>query len=69
MSAEYVGTACGTQLARGAAGAQLTWTRKSENPRLKEGMVLAIEPMVNAGRPEVEMVLTGPLDYAVTVDG
>ena len=25
--------------------------RKSENPRLKEGMVLAIEPMVNAGAP------------------
>ena len=25
--------------------------RKSENPRLKEGMVLAIEPMVNAGSP------------------
>ena len=24
--------------------------RKNENPRLKEGMVLAIEPMVNAGR-------------------
>ncbi|MBK8482564.1 MAG: type I methionyl aminopeptidase [Proteobacteria bacterium] len=25
------------------------------NPRLKEGMVLAIEPMVNAGQPEVEL--------------
>jgi methionyl aminopeptidase len=25
--------------------------RKNENPRLKEGMVLAIEPMVNAGKP------------------
>jgi methionyl aminopeptidase len=25
--------------------------RKNENPRLKEGMVLAIEPMVNAGTP------------------
>jgi methionyl aminopeptidase len=25
--------------------------RKNENPRLKEGMVLAIEPMVNAGGP------------------
>src|ERR1700722_13394914 len=25
--------------------------RKNENPRLKEGMVLAIEPMVNAGVP------------------
>jgi methionyl aminopeptidase len=26
--------------------------RKNENPRLKEGMVLAIEPMVNAGKPD-----------------
>jgi methionyl aminopeptidase len=25
--------------------------RKNENPRLKEGMVLAIEPMVNQGKP------------------
>ena len=25
--------------------------RKGENPRLKPGMVLAIEPMVNAGKP------------------
>jgi methionyl aminopeptidase len=25
--------------------------RRNENPRLKEGMVLAIEPMVNAGKP------------------
>ena len=29
--------------------------RKNENPRLKEGMVLAIEPMVNLGRPEMKM--------------
>jgi len=29
--------------------------RKNENPRLKEGMVLAIEPMVNAGRPETKV--------------
>src|SRR6202041_1597546 len=26
--------------------------RRNENPRLKEGMVLAIEPMVNAGAPD-----------------
>jgi methionyl aminopeptidase len=26
--------------------------RRNENPRLREGMVLAIEPMVSAGRPE-----------------
>lgn len=30
--------------------------RKSENPRLKEGMVFAIEPMVNAGRPETKVL-------------
>ena len=26
--------------------------KRNENPRLREGMVLAIEPMVNAGKPE-----------------
>lgn len=30
--------------------------RRNENPRLKEGMVLAIEPMVNAGRPESKVL-------------
>ena len=30
--------------------------RRNENPRLKEGMVLAIEPMVNLGRPEVKVL-------------
>jgi methionyl aminopeptidase len=29
--------------------------RRNENPRLKEGMVLAIEPMVNLGRPEMKV--------------
>ena len=41
--------------------------RRNENPRLKEGMVLAVEPMVNAGRPEIKI-----LDdrwTAVTKDG
>ena len=33
-----------------------TWTGKNENPRLKEGMVLAIEPMVNAGKPEIKIL-------------
>jgi methionyl aminopeptidase len=33
--------------------------RKSENPRLKEGMVLAIEPMVNAGRAETRVLEDG----------
>lgn len=30
--------------------------RNSENPRLKPGMVLAIEPMVNAGKPETRVL-------------
>ena len=36
-------------------------------PRLAEGMVLAIEPMVNAGRPSVRVLSDGWT--AVTVDG
>ncbi|HMG01951.1 MAG TPA: type I methionyl aminopeptidase [Edaphobacter sp.] len=35
--------------------------------RLKEGMVLAIEPMINAGKPEVKVLPDGWT--AVTVDG
>jgi len=30
--------------------------RRNENPRLKEGMVLAIEPMVNAGKADMEVL-------------
>ena len=30
--------------------------RRNENPRLREGMVLAIEPMVNAGKPEAKVL-------------
>ena len=30
--------------------------RRGENPRLKPGMVLAIEPMVNAGTPETKVL-------------
>jgi methionyl aminopeptidase len=30
--------------------------RRNENPRLKEGMVLAIEPMVNAGRADARVL-------------
>jgi methionyl aminopeptidase len=30
--------------------------RRGENPRLKPGMVLAIEPMVNAGKPESKVL-------------
>lgn len=40
---------------------------RGKGPRLKEGMVLAIEPMINAGRPEVRTLKDGWT--AVTVDG
>jgi methionyl aminopeptidase len=38
-----------------------------KGPRLKAGMVLAIEPMINAGKPEVKVLEDGWT--AVTVDG
>jgi methionyl aminopeptidase len=41
--------------------------KRNENPRLKEGMVLAIEPMVNAGGPE--MRTKADRWTAVTKDG
>jgi methionyl aminopeptidase len=41
--------------------------RKNENPRLREGMVLAIEPMVNAGGPD--MKTKADRWTAVTKDG
>jgi methionyl aminopeptidase len=41
--------------------------RKNENPRLKEGMVLAIEPMVNAGKPDSKVL--SDRWTAVTKDG
>jgi methionyl aminopeptidase len=50
---EYVGHGIGTQL--------------HEEPRLKEGMVLAIEPMVNAGKPEAKVL--GDRWTAVAKDG
>ena len=38
-----------------------------KGPRLKAGMVLAIEPMINAGKPDVKVLEDGWT--AVTVDG
>jgi methionyl aminopeptidase len=38
-----------------------------KGPRLKPGMVLAIEPMINAGKPEVRVLEDGWT--AITVDG
>jgi methionyl aminopeptidase len=47
---EFVGHGIGTQMHEEPQIPNYI-DRKNENPRLKEGMVLAIEPMVNAGRP------------------
>jgi methionyl aminopeptidase len=41
--------------------------RRGENPRLKPGMVLAIEPMVNAGKPDTAVL--GDKWTAVAKDG
>lgn len=40
---------------------------RGKGPRLKAGMVFAIEPMINAGRPDVKVLKDGWT--AVTVDG
>ena len=47
---EFVGHGIGTQMHEEPQVPNYV-DRRSENPRLKEGMVLAIEPMVNAGKP------------------
>jgi len=47
---EYVGHGIGTKLHEEPQVPNYI-DRKNENPRLKEGMVLAIEPMVNEGQP------------------
>ncbi|ORJ63075.1 type I methionyl aminopeptidase [Geothermobacter hydrogeniphilus] len=41
--------------------------RPHQGPKLKEGMVLAIEPMINAGKPGVSVLEDGWT--AVTIDG
>jgi methionyl aminopeptidase len=52
---EYVGHGIGTQLHEEPQVPNYV-DKKNENPRLKEGMVLAIEPMVNAGAPEARVL-------------
>jgi methionyl aminopeptidase len=52
---EYVGHGIGTRLHEEPQIPNYV-DRKNENPRLKEGMVLAIEPMVNAGRAEARVL-------------
>jgi methionyl aminopeptidase len=51
---EYVGHGIGTHLHEEPQVPNYV-DRKNENPRLKEGMVLAVEPMVNAGAPEARV--------------
>ena len=63
---EYVGHGIGTQLHEEPQVPNYV-DRKNENPRLKPGMVLAVEPMVNQGRPEA-LVLKDKWT-AVTKDG
>ena len=63
---EYVGHGIGTKLHEEPQIPNYV-DRRNENPRLKEGMVLAIEPMVNAGRPETRVLADGWT--AVTRDG
>jgi len=63
---EYVGHGIGTQLHEEPQVPNYV-DRKNENPRLKEGMVLAVEPMVNAGGAEA-LVLKDKWT-AVTKDG
>ena len=62
---EFVGHGIGTRLHEEP---QIpNYGRPGCGPHLKEGMVLAIEPMVNAGRPAVRVLDDGWT--AVTVDG
>jgi methionyl aminopeptidase len=63
---EFVGHGIGTQLHEEPQVPNYV-ERRNENPRLREGMVLAIEPMVAAGRPESK-VLKDKFT-AVTQDG
>jgi methionyl aminopeptidase len=52
---EYVGHGIGTQLHEEPQVPNYV-DRRNENPRLREGMVLAIEPMVNAGKPDATVL-------------
>lgn len=63
---EYVGHGIGTQLHEEPQVPNYV-DRKNENPRLKEGMVLAVEPMVNAGKPDC--VVSRDRWTALTRDG
>ncbi len=63
---EFVGHGIGTKLHEEPQVPNYV-DRKNENPRLKEGMVLAIEPMVNAGGADLRVL--SDRWTAVTKDG
>ena len=63
---EFVGHGIGTSLHEEPQIPNFV-DRRNPNPRLKEGMVLAIEPMVNQGRPESRV--KSDRFTAVTKDG
>jgi len=63
---EFVGHGIGTQMHEEPQIPNYI-DRRNENPRLKEGMVLAIEPMVNAGKPAARV--RSDKWTAVTEDG
>ncbi len=63
---EYVGHGIGTQLHEEPQVPNYV-DRRNDNPRLKEGMVLAVEPMVNAGKPD--LIVKKDRWTAVTKDG
>jgi methionyl aminopeptidase len=63
---EYVGHGIGTRLHEDPQVPNYV-DRRNENPRLKPGMVLAIEPMVNAGQAESRVL--SDRWTAVTKDG
>ena len=63
---EYVGHGIGTQLHEEPQVPNYV-DKRNENPRLREGMVLAIEPMVNAGKPGARLLNDNWT--AVTEDG
>jgi methionyl aminopeptidase len=52
---EYVGHGIGSQLHEEPQIPNYV-DRRNGNPRLREGMVLAIEPMVNAGKPDTKVL-------------
>src|SRR5215813_9859390 len=62
---EFVGHGIGTKLHEEPQ--VRNFGRKGQGAELTEGMVLAIEPMVNSGRPEARVL--GDKWTAVTVDG